>query len=175
MAKCCGSTAGSCTCVVMEGNQGILVTGSGSTDDPYLISTTDIPFSDAWETFPTIWGGAVSNPVLNDGTLIARTLESGKLIFFDIVITMAATTTYGSGEYSLTLPGPIRVGDNFTFVGSLRDASASAEYVIYGKATGGSTISLKIAGSPLGSLTGTSPVTLATDDVISINGVYERS
>lgn len=61
----------------------------------------------SWLTFtsysPT-WTGATTNPVIGNGSISAKYVRMGDLVFAFGLITMGSTTTYGTGEWRLSLP-----------------------------------------------------------------------
>lgn len=67
--------------------------------------TLDSVLNVAWSTYTPTWTGASTNPVINNGTLTGAYLVVGKTMFLRITIIMGSTTTYGSGDWSLALPG----------------------------------------------------------------------
>ncbi|MFF5784179.1 hypothetical protein ACFY8P_04320 [Streptomyces sp. NPDC012693] len=58
----------------------------------------------AWVTYTPVWTGATTNPVLGNGSLVGRSKKIGRLVNFQIDLTMGSTTTYGTGAWSITLP-----------------------------------------------------------------------
>ncbi|MBX9425421.1 hypothetical protein K4902_24040 [Streptomyces lateritius] len=57
----------------------------------------------AWTTYVPVWTASV-NPNLSNGTLVGRYKKIGRLVNFQIDLTMGSTTTYGTGAWSITLP-----------------------------------------------------------------------
>lgn len=59
----------------------------------------------AWTAYTPSWTAATTNPVLGaNGTLVGKYRKIGRLVNFQIDLTMGSTTTYGSGAWSITLP-----------------------------------------------------------------------
>lgn len=139
---------------------------------------------DAWTSYTPSWTGSGSNPSIGNGTIAGRRILAGKLCIFEIQILMGSTTSYGSGNYSLTLPAAPRVtAANDTFSGMLYDSSAgsgpTAIYPIVGISASSTTINLAAlpttAGNPYRTITPTSVVTLANGDRITLSGVFETA
>lgn len=58
----------------------------------------------AWSTYTPVWTASTTNPVVNNGTLIGRYMKIGRTVICHINLTTGSTTTYGSGNYSFSLP-----------------------------------------------------------------------
>lgn len=82
---------------------------------------------DTWTDYSgsLAWTGSGSNPAIGNGTITARYRRSGKMVVFQFRILMGSTTTYGTGNYSISLP--VTAASRFQ-VGSayLRDSSATS-------------------------------------------------
>ena len=78
--------------------------------------------SEAWTAYTPTWTGATTNPVLNNGSFSGSAYcRIGKLVHFRIVLTMGTTTTYGTGQWRLTLPTAPLSTARQTFVADLID------------------------------------------------------
>lgn len=146
-----------------------------------LADSADLQFGkimDAWTSYTPTWAGT-SNPAIGNGTLSGKYLLAGKLVMFRVVITMGSTTTYGTGEWTLTLPYSATTAVNGpAFNGVARDVSASASYLVIGELSGASTLRMRITGGASGvltSLTATAPFTWANTDTLLVSGVYEAA
>ncbi|MEU7293325.1 hypothetical protein AB0A76_08995 [Streptomyces exfoliatus] len=58
----------------------------------------------AWTAYVPIWTAATTNPNLSNGTIVGKYRKIGRLVNFQIDLTMGSTTTYGTGAWSITLP-----------------------------------------------------------------------
>lgn len=58
----------------------------------------------AWTAYTPTWTSSSTNPVLGNGTLIGRYMKIGRTVFCNINLITGSTTTYGSGQYSFSLP-----------------------------------------------------------------------
>ncbi|HEY9658384.1 MAG TPA: hypothetical protein V6C65_08025 [Allocoleopsis sp.] len=84
----------------------------------------------SWTSYTPAWTSSSTQPVLNNGTLDGAYLVIANTVDFRIVLTYGTGTTFGSGQYNLTLPVapaavfPLRSSALGT--GGFWDASASA-------------------------------------------------
>ncbi|MEQ4301599.1 hypothetical protein ABNF97_09430 [Plantactinospora sp. B6F1] len=60
--------------------------------------------SRTWTSYTPVWTAASSNPAIGNGSITGRYLQWGDLVFASGLISMGSSTTYGSGEWRLTLP-----------------------------------------------------------------------
>jgi hypothetical protein len=59
---------------------------------------------DPWTAYTPVLTGSTTNPVLGNGSLVGAYLQAGKLVLWRFSFTSGTTTTYGSGNYVITLP-----------------------------------------------------------------------
>lgn len=85
-----------------------------------------------WTAFTPIWTGT-TNPAIGNGTLSGAYKQIEKTLYVRYFIKMGTTTTYGSGNWRLTLPNSLTVSTSYT---QLLDAFAQdfgiAHYVGHG-------------------------------------------
>lgn len=104
-------------------------------------------------------------------------IRIGNLVHFEIDVDFDNITSFGTGQYYLTLPFAAAGEDSFRG-GSLEDFSESDEYHMTGHAEPGSNImtlnfSDKVAsGVQDAPFTPTNPITLTTADSFHISGTY---
>jgi hypothetical protein len=55
-------------------------------------------------TYTPTWGGTGSNPSLVNGTISGRYMRQGNWGVLHVAMTMGASTTYGTGQWTWTLP-----------------------------------------------------------------------
>jgi hypothetical protein len=60
--------------------------------------------ANAWTTYNPSWTASVSNPVVGNGTITGRYKQIGKTVCVFARIQMGTTTTYGSGNWRISLP-----------------------------------------------------------------------
>lgn len=135
---------------------------------------------DAWTSYTPAWTGSTTNPVINNGTIAGRYMQAGKYITFRVVITMGSTTTYGSGQYSVSLPPFAATATAATF--QLVDAFyySGANYKGYGRVlASGTTAALFTPGTTAGgadrTVTNLVPFTFANTNIIVVSGTYESA
>lgn len=83
-----------------------------------------------WNIFTPTWTASTTNPSLGNGTISGRYLVMEKMCVALVRIVMGSTTTYGTGNWRITLPiAP--ASQNYDFPGQARgiDTSASLNYV----------------------------------------------
>lgn len=130
----------------------------------------------AMTSYTPTWGSSGTAPTLGNGTLTGFYTQVQKTVFFRLKLTTGSTSTYGTGNYTFTLPVSPISGSRFAFDGLLFDSSASALYGFTAQANGSTTINVyNQTASPLSAFTATAPVTLATGDTVDINGFYEAA
>lgn len=131
----------------------------------------------AYTSYVPVWTGASTNPVPGNGTITGGYDRFGKLIRFRLQITMGSTTTYGTGQWRVTLPAT-PVSGRWLFLVDLYDSGTGvrtgtarwnvAGYLdIYAPDT--------TAGAIDRAVTGTVPQTWATSDALFISGSYEAA
>lgn len=58
----------------------------------------------AWTSYTPTWTSTSTAPVLGNGTLSGRYMKIGRNVLCQINLTVGSTTTFGSGNYSWSLP-----------------------------------------------------------------------
>lgn len=129
------------------------------------------------QSYTPTWEGTSSNPTLGNGTLVARYAKVGKLVQFEIELTIGSTTTFGAGSWSFTLPVPAAsalnqpVGD--AYVG---DFSAGSRGLLCAVLSGGKVFPVAMSDAFVQTnTTPTYPWTWATSDFIYVSGSYVAS
>lgn len=130
----------------------------------------------AWTTYTPTWTGSITNPSIGNGTLAGRYLRLGKTIHVSIEIEAGSSTTFGSGNYSVSLPVAPRSNRRFALNLGLLDASGGA--FLSGRAALVSgrlflVVPATTAGAYDRAVTGSIPFNFATGDQLVITGTYE--
>lgn len=134
----------------------------------------------AWTPYNPTWG-AVSGaaPTIGNGTLSGRYQQVGKTVHFIAQITMGSTTTYGSAQWTLSLPVLAATATTLrqTIPGRIWDSSpASAWGAQSWILSPGDAMSLEAQGpSNVQALTQGFPITFATGDIVHFQGTYEAA
>lgn len=127
----------------------------------------------AWTPFTPTWTAATTNPVLGNGTLVGRSLQIGKTVYWWVRVVGGSSTTWGSGGYLWNLPIAPLNGTGST-MGSGLVANTSAGF--YGRTAvcvGSNTVALvDAAAARVGQGT---PVTFASGYAIDMQGMYEAA
>lgn len=143
-------------------------TGSGTA------GVTD--FTAAGASYTPAWTGSVSNPVINNGTIVGQYVLIGKLCWFSVTITAGSGTTYGSGNYLVSLPFTAAgSGLNQTVTGDLLNVGIQHYQVTASIAASGTTTNEILAMSNAAGPTNwqaANPFTFGTADTFIISGVY---
>lgn len=71
-----------------------------------------------WTSYTPTWQGDTSNAAIGNGTMVAKYRRTGTSVEINIAIITGSTTTYGSGDWSFTLPSGLGVASGFEAAGS---------------------------------------------------------
>lgn len=133
----------------------------------------------AWTAYTPTWTGNTTNPVINNGTIVGAYKRSGKEIVFRAEITMGSTTTYGSGQYKISLPVAAKTTQTQFCNSHIFDTSTGFRWFGQAELSAGTTAALlTYIGTADGSyrtISSNQPITLATGDKLSIWGTYEAA
>ena len=120
--------------------------------------------------YTPVWTGSVSNPAIGNGQLFGSYSRRGEDCRARLTLSVGATTTFGSGYFKFTLPytpADVVTGTAVLFDNSTGIAHSLPVFV----PTGGANSAILVV-SGVGFCTATSPVTLATSDVIYMDLDY---
>lgn len=127
----------------------------------------------AWTAFTPTWTAASVNPVLGNGTIVGRWTRTGKTADFFYQITMGSTTTYGTGQWILSIPATLNNARFGTGLGDAFDASAASDFPISTAAQSTTSFALRgwpgAAGAAWAAVNSTVPFTWATGDILTIS------
>jgi hypothetical protein len=128
----------------------------------------------SWAAYTPGWVASV-NPAIGNGTLGGRYRDRGKTVDFIVQITMGSTTTYGTGQWLISLPS---LGAAFgltpgpVFSAMAIDTSATAKYMLGCELDTTARFKLFVSGGS--TLVGAAvPFTWASTDILRISGTYE--
>jgi hypothetical protein len=149
--------------------------------NPVSVAGQGVPWADAINylqevlegpltPYTALWTAVTTNPVINNGSIVAGYKQFGPLVFVSVTITMGSTTTYGSGGYSIS--APVATSGRHSINGVLR---TTGSFRIQGEITG-SVFGIRAdpaaaAGAMPLAAQGT-PATLASGHSIQIAGWY---
>lgn len=147
-------------------------------DSTYLLdlpnATNWATASLVWASYTPTWAASGTQPVLNNGTMTGRYLQIGKLVFFDISLQPGSTTTFGTGNYTWSLP--VIASSSFgagACPATILD-SGTTNYLGIAVRVSATTFSINLDNSA--SVAGqTTPMTWANGDVLRVSGFYEAA
>lgn len=127
-----------------------------------------------WLTYTPSLTGSGGNPVIGaTGNAIGKYIQAGKLFVVRGKIAFGSGSTYGSGNWSLTLPVAMLDGYGILGVISYLDSNVSSTYRGSTYNPSGTSIALGTNASPIAAVTPTAPFTWASGDTIDFFVVGE--
>jgi hypothetical protein len=139
-------------------------------DTTASLAAIDSTLGDDWTTFTTTWASTGTAVAIGDATTSSRYKLFGKWAIIESRIIFGATTTYGTGTYSFTIPAGLTMAN---LTGNLLprgwalvvDSSTSTQYVGVATYVSGTTVGIRTHGATalVGQLV---PVTFASGDSI---------
>jgi len=120
-------------------------------------------------SYTPTWTGAISNPALGDGSLSGDYELIGDTCTFNIVLTMGATTTYGSGSFIFSLPMP---ADNFSVLPAYALEFGANHYTGLALVTGGGPDVFIVSNNSSDTWRSVFPFIFGNTDRIWISGTY---
>jgi hypothetical protein len=117
-------------------------------------------------------------PTLGSGTVSGRWARSGSTIYFEIVLTRAADTSFGTGTLRLSLPATPTSGLDQSVPGMALDVSVAGNmhYLLAGVISSGvGYVTLRADGLAfgVGELNAPGGMAWATGDIIRVSGTYD--
>ncbi|MFJ9313808.1 hypothetical protein ACIRN4_06405 [Pimelobacter simplex] len=133
----------------------------------------------SWPTYAASWTASGTNPAIGNGSIAGRYIQIGKTVIFRVNISMGSTTTYGSGQYSVSLPTAANAAGLQIDV-RCDVAIAGAAYDARGRIVAGGTSVLlycdpTTAGGSSRAVAATAPATFANGSLIVVQGTYEAA
>jgi hypothetical protein len=161
--------------VILKGANGQFL--NYSDPDNQIATVGDISNLASGEVSFTVNGGTIDGtpPAFNGDPLFSGTyVKTGPLVHFQIQVDMDNITSFGTGQYAVTLPFPAKYGYQVR-EGCLHDFSTGRQYAIGGHVDAGqSTLNLFYTDTngQDADFDHNSPITLTTDDNFHISGTY---
>ncbi len=150
---------------------------SGSTNLTGSITINQSRIDNGWTAYTPEWTAASSNPAINNGTIEGYYKVIGKTCFVRGNIAMGSTTTFGTGEWYVSMPFTASHADGILMSATLLDNSTAWYNAILNGARAGfshkSPVQYQTTGGTSDSLTSTTPFTWASGDRFTWNGSYE--
>jgi hypothetical protein len=124
-----GTTLGSAVTLAfsIDTNENVSIPKNLSVTGSTIISGSTIPINTAWTSYTPIWTAASVNPSIGNGTLEGWYKVIGKTCFVRGNIVMGSTTTFGTGEWYVSMPFTASHADAILMTANLLD-NGSAWY-----------------------------------------------
>jgi len=155
----------------------LLVSSSGrvSVNGGLTLNGSDI--DTAWVSYTPVWTAASSNPSLGNGTATGQYKLIGKTCFVRGNIVMGTTTTFGSGEWYVSMPFTASNADAILMTAQLLDNGTAWYNAVLNGARAGfnfrTAIQFQTSSGVANDVNATSPFTWASSDRFLWNGSYE--
>jgi hypothetical protein len=128
-----------------------------------------------WTVYTPTWTGSLSNPAIGDGKIEGRFFKQGSLIIYNGLINVGSTTTFGSGDWRISLPVACANNDPNVAIGSLYLLDAGTRNYTGITYMFGTNAFYMINDNSTGAVGPTIPFTWATNDLIRWTIVYEAA
>jgi hypothetical protein len=133
----------------------------------------------AWVSYTPVWTANSSNPSIGNGTIEGYYKVIGKTCFVRGNVAMGSTTTFGSGEWYISMPFTASNADAILMTAQLLDnGSAWYNATVNGARAGfnyKAPIQYQAVGGTANDINATQPFTWTTSDRFLWNGSYEIS
>ena len=150
---------------------------SGSTNLTGSVTINESRIDTGWTAYTPQWTAASSNPAIGNGTIEGYYKVVGKTCFVRGNIAMGSTTTFGSGEWYVSMPFTASNADGILMTATLLDNGTAWYNAILNGARAGfnhkSAIQYQNTGGTTDSLASNTPFTWTTSDRFIWNGSYE--
>jgi hypothetical protein len=131
----------------------------------------------AWSSYTPVWTASGTNPVIGNGTIEGYYKVIGKTCFVRGNIAMGSTTTFGSGEWYVSMPFTAKHADAILLTATLLDnGSAWYNATMVGARAGfndKAPIQYQTTGGTANDVNSIQPFTWTTSDRFIWNGSYE--
>ena len=158
------------------------LTATTSVTSPTISATTfnlaGSQIESAWTSYVPVWTASGTNPVINNGTIEGWYKVIGKTCFVRGNIAMGSTTTFGTGEWYVSMPLTAAHADAILLNGNLLDnGTAWYNVTVNGARSGFNTKAplqyVNITSGVATEVNPTQPFTWTTGDRFIWNGSYE--
>lgn len=135
--------------------------------------------SPAWTSYTPVWGSSGTAPVIGNGTIVGSYLQIGKRVDYKFLVTFGSTTTFGTGNYTFTLPTTTAAGLAAWFpMGTWMGTASGTVLGVLASWQSNTTVSglnhsTSTSGAQASQVGTTAPVTWASTNVIYFAGSYE--
>jgi hypothetical protein len=150
---------------------------SGSTNLTGSVTVNQSRIDNGWTAYTPEWTAASVNPVINNGTIEGYYKVIGKTCFVRGNIAMGSTTTFGTGEWYVSMPFTASHADAILMTVTLLDNGSGWYNATMAGARAGfnhkAPIQYQSAGGTANDINATQPFTWANSDRFMWNGSYE--
>jgi len=120
-------TTGTARAVRIDTNENVSLSGDLTVTGSVIIPGSTIAINTSWTSYTPIWTAASVNPSIGNGTLEGWYKVIGKTCFVRGNIVMGSTTTFGTGEWYVSMPFTASHADAILMTANLLD-NGSAWY-----------------------------------------------
>jgi hypothetical protein len=135
------------------------------------------PYEGAWISYTPNWTAASSNPVIGNGTIEGWYKVVGKTCFVRGNIAMGSTTTFGSGEWYVSMPFTASHADAILMTANLLDNTTAWYNAVVNGARAGfnykAPLQYQAVGGTANDVNATQPFTWTNSDRFLWNGSFE--
>ena len=158
----------------------IVIDNSGLTESYKVTREVLLGSQISWIPYTPIWTASSVNPVIGNGTITGSYALVGKTCFVRGNIAMGTTTTFGSGEWYVSMPFTAANADGILMTATLLDnGSAWYNATLNGARAGFNTKAplqyVNITNGTASDVNATQPFTWANTDRFIWNGSYESA
>lgn len=162
----------------VDGIMGQGPTGPAGELGPTGPAATD---SNSWGSYTPVLSASIDNPVIGDGSITGKYKQIGKTVFVKIRVAMGTTTTFGDGDYKISLP--VAAKDTYGVILPATYLENGTGYYLgsaineYDGSTGNVTLMATDSVTPAMAVVvnPSVPFTWADTHTIHINGTYEAA
>jgi hypothetical protein len=154
------------------------ITGSLLGTASFASTASIVPsYEGAWISYTPVWTAASSNPSIGNGTIEGYYKIIGKTCFVRGNIAMGSTTTFGSGEWYVSMPFTASHADAILMTAQLLDNGSAWYNAVLNGARAGfnykTPIQYQAVGGTANDVNATQPFTWTTSDRFLWNGSFE--
>lgn len=157
------------------------ISDSMDTIDTELKAVSDVADGAAahgvWQTYAPTWAsGSNPQPAIGNGTLVARYVQIGKWVHLRLRLIAGATTTFGTGDWSFSLPVNSVNLANVESFGPCVTLDAGTAYKLDAANIASNASIMRIINIAAGSFYNpTSPMAWANTDFLNISITYQAA
>lgn len=149
-----------------------------STSASYASTASIVPsYEGVWTSYTPVWTAASVNPVIGNGTIEGYYKIIGKTCFVRGNIAMGSSTTFGSGEWYVSMPFTASHADAILMTAQLLDNGSAWYNAVLNGARAGFNFKTAIqhqnTGGTADSISSNTPFTWANSDRFLWNGSFE--